>query len=186
MCYQSAYPVLCDDFTIVDIGDGNSSSELRYGWVVLDSTFGPDNAPLTVNIKSEYYTAGQWMLNTEDNCTDIAFTEASGQLEVVDKSGSNIADLVEPVQGAGLGGGVLSQGQSNDNNDLIFRAPHSSGVLLLTLVPATSVANKWPDYLNIDWDQDGDIDNDDFPSARVTFGQFRGNDRIIQWYEVFN
>ncbi|MFT5312317.1 MAG: MSHA biogenesis protein MshQ, partial [Paraglaciecola sp.] len=64
-------------------------------------------------------------------------------------------------------------------------APNTPGVLILTLVPEASGTSKWPDYLNIDWDFDDDIDDDDFPGATVTFGQFRGNDRVIQRREVF-
>ncbi|MFQ3192115.1 MAG: MSHA biogenesis protein MshQ, partial [Paraglaciecola sp.] len=41
-------------------------------------------------------------------------------------------------------------------------------------------------YLNYDWDGDGFINSDDFPKSTITFGQFRGSDRIIHWREVFN
>jgi hypothetical protein len=172
----------CNSFTIANITGAN----LRYGRMVLDNTYGPDREALTVNIKSEYYKAGQWLLNTDDNCTDIAFTETSGQLKLRDKAGSNIANLFDDVKAAGTGGGVLTEGQSNGNNDLFFSAPNSAGALILTLDPAASGLNDWPDYLNIDWDLDGNIDDNDFPSATVTFGQFRGNDRIIHWQEIFN
>jgi MSHA biogenesis protein MshQ len=172
----------CNSFTIANI----TGTNLRYGRMVLDNTYGPDSEALTVNIKTEYYNADQWLLNTQDNCTAIDFTESSGQLGVVDKSGSSIANLVDPVLAAGMGGRFLTEGQSNDNNDLFFTAPNSAGVLILTLDPSAPGLNNWPDYLNIDWDMDGNIDTNDLPSATVTFGQFRGNDRIIHWREIFN
>jgi MSHA biogenesis protein MshQ len=60
-----------------------------------------------------------------------------------------------------------------------------SGSVIVTLVPQTT-SGAWNDYLNIDWDLDGDIDSDDSPSSIATFGIYRGNDRIIHWREVFN
>lgn len=38
------------------------------------------------------------------------------------------------------------------------------------------------DWLKFDWDQDGSHD-DDLPTATVTFGSYRGHDRVIYWQE---
>jgi MSHA biogenesis protein MshQ len=60
-----------------------------------------------------------------------------------------------------------------------------SGELLLELVP-NATGTIWSDYLNYDWNNNLSINQDDKPSATITFGQFRGNDRIIHWREVFD
>jgi MSHA biogenesis protein MshQ len=171
----------CNPFTITNIIGAN----MRYGRLALDSTYGPDNEPLTVNIKAEYYDDGRWQVNTDDSCTAINFTEESGQLTVTPESNVDITDYIDPVKAAGEGGGFLSFGESNANNDFFFSAPDISGQLHLSLNP-NGADVSWPDYLNFDWEGDDDIDSGDAPSATVTFGQFRGNDRIIQWREVFN
>jgi MSHA biogenesis protein MshQ len=64
-------------------------------------------------------------------------------------------------------------------------APNTSGELNLWLDP-TDADVTWPTYLNYDWDGNGFINTDDFPEASITFGQFRGNDKIIHWREVLN
>jgi MSHA biogenesis protein MshQ len=171
----------CNSFTITNIIGAN----VRYGRLALDSTYGANNEPLTVNIKAEYYDAGRWQVNADDSCTAINFTEESGQLNVTPVSNLDITDEIDPVKAAGVGGGFLSFGESNANSDFFFSAPGISGQLLLSLNPKGADVS-WPDYLNFDWEGDDDIDIGDAPSATVTFGQFRGNDRIIQWREVFN
>lgn len=183
VCYQASYPAGCSALPANNI----SGTAMRYGRLSLDSTYGPDTEPLMVNIKVEYYDNGQWQVNAADSCTAINFTELSGQLnlEAEGDPDMDITGLIDDVQAAGTGGGFLSFGESNDNNDFLFNVPGSPGELRLSLNPEAADVS-WPDYLNFDWDGDGDIDNDDFPSATVTFGQFRGNDKIIQWREVFN
>ncbi|MFT6896296.1 MAG: putative acyltransferase (DUF342 family) [Paraglaciecola sp.] len=172
----------CNAFTISAITGAN----LRYGRLVLDNTYGPETEALMVNIKAQYYDQySQWALNTDDNCTAIDFTEAAGQLSLSDRAGSNIAALIEDVEAAGNGTGMLSSGESDD--DLLISSPGkgNTGELDLSLIP-TAPDVVWPAYLNFDWDGNGNIDNDDFPDTTVIFGQFRGNDKIIQWREVFN
>ena len=63
--------------------------------------------------------------------------------------------------------------------------PGTEGQLELSLDP-TAIGVEWPNHLNYDWDGDGFIDINDFPKATVSFGLFRGSDRIIQWREVSN
>jgi MSHA biogenesis protein MshQ len=93
--------------------------------------------------------------------------------------------LIEPVKATGLGAGFLSAGISNDDNDFLISAPGQghTGELKLSLVPAAS-GIVWPAHLNYDWNGDGNIDENDFPSAMINFGLFRGNDKIIQWREL--
>ena len=57
------------------------------------------------------------------------------------------------------------------------------GSVRLSLVPSVNTVS-WPDYLNFDWNNDGVIDDNDAPSALVSFGLFRGNDRIFHTREI--
>jgi MSHA biogenesis protein MshQ len=40
------------------------------------------------------------------------------------------------------------------------------------------------DWLQFDWNNDGA--HDDNPSATATFGEYRGNDRIVYWRAIVN
>jgi MSHA biogenesis protein MshQ len=173
----------CNSFSIDDIEGAN----LRYGRFALDSNFGPETEPLTVNIKTEYYNNGEWRVNTDDNCSAIDFTEVANELSLSQVGSTDLTALIDPVASVGLGSGVLLLGQSNDANDFLISAPGSGNVgeVELSLDP-TNGSVSWPVHLNFDWNEDLLIDNNDFPSAIVTFGQYRGNDKIIQWREVFN
>ncbi|MDB4281485.1 hypothetical protein N9872_00740 [Paraglaciecola sp.] len=181
VCFKDNYADAdCNAFNISNITGAN----LRFGRLVLDSTYGPETEPLLVNIKAEYYVSNRWRLNTADSCTAVNFTEDAGQLNLSNSIGL-LDSLIEPVKATGLGAGFLSAGISNDDNDFLISAPGQghTGELKLSLVPAAS-GIVWPAHLNYDWNGDGNIDENDFPSAMINFGLFRGNDKIIQWREL--
>ncbi|MFB1033917.1 MAG: hypothetical protein QMC38_01080, partial [Sinobacterium sp.] len=76
VCYQTNYPEGCIELPAKNI----SGTEMRYGRLSLESTYGPETEPLNVPIKAEYFKNNQWLLNTDDNCTSIAFDLSAGQL----------------------------------------------------------------------------------------------------------
>lgn len=177
VCYQSDYEnSTCLPFTIANITGAN----MRYGRLVMDSTYGPETESLTVPFRAEYFDGELWLVNTEDNCTNIDFTKAGDEIQLTNNS---LAALVGNVTSAGdllMGVPVGKQFK--------LEAPGAgiTGELKIWLNP-NDVDVTWPTYLNYDWDGDGFINNiNDFPEATVSFGLFRGNDRIIHWREVFN
>lgn len=170
----------CEPLSLANIGDTN----MRNGRLVLESVYGPETEPLRVPVKVEFYDNEQWLLNTDDFCTDITFTEQSGQIQLTDNS---LAAAINPVNSSEN----LIQGKSGDN-DFVLSAPGTglTGDIDIWLVPS-AVGVTWPNYLNYNWnhandDEDITIDVDDYPKATITFGLFRGNDRIIHWREVFD
>ncbi|WP_034475045.1 DUF6701 domain-containing protein [Aestuariibacter salexigens] len=177
VCWQSNYPDGCETFTIDNI-IGNS---LRYGRLTLLNTYGPETETLYVPIMAEYFEQGEWRRNSLDDLTPINYASAAGQVELQPVGTPDISDLV----GAPFATGLLNGGQS-DANDLLLNAPGegNTGTVRVSLVEDATDA-FWSEFLNDDWDDDGDIDSDDFPSANVSFGLFRGNDRVIHWREVF-
>lgn len=182
ICYKDSYAsTSCNNFTIQDV----QGTQIRYGRLVLESTYGPETESLNVPIKAEFFDAGQWRVNTDDNCTSIAFTLALEQIKLTPIDGYN-TDLVGDIESDGqliMGlpiGNQLALNAPCDVNGLCFQ-----GQLELSLDP-TAIGVEWPIHLNYDWDGDGNIDTDDFPKSIISFGQFRSNDRIIQWREVFN
>lgn len=185
VCYRPDYlnesnTGSCQPFTIDNVG----GTEQRYGRLRLLNTYGPETRSLRVPIQTEYVNRGNWLVNSDDSCTGIDFTQASGQLVLSNASSAfepNIVGQYSNISSAG----TLSNGLSS-GSDLLFNPPSAGerGSVRIALDPS-HVNADWAQYLNIDWNEDGAISiSDDFPSAVVSFGLFRGNDRIFHSREV--
>ncbi|OFI32216.1 hypothetical protein BFC17_08335 [Alteromonas lipolytica] len=184
VCYQSAYPGTCQSFAIPSI----QGSEMRYGRLRIENTFGPETESLSAPIVAEYYEQGNWLINKDDSCTVLNFSQDNGSLSIENASvgtdESDVSAYLPTVNGYGTlvsgksPAAALSLGPAM-NNGVALR-----GAVRLTLEPAASGAT-WSQYLNIDWDGDGDIDDDDKPAAEAFFGIYRGNDRTIHMREGF-
>ncbi|MBO1255837.1 hypothetical protein J3L16_09095 [Alteromonas sp. 5E99-2] len=184
VCYRPDYidennTGSCSEFRIENVGD----AEQRYGRLNLINTFGPETRSLRVNLQAEFFRSGNWLLNVDDTCTAIDFEQTNNELRVADESQGVEADISGQYNSISSTGN-LSGGQSGIS-DLVFAAPSSGerGSVRLFLVPLVNTVT-WPDYLNFDWNDDGVIDDNDEPSALVSFGLFRGNDRIFHTREV--
>jgi MSHA biogenesis protein MshQ len=203
ICYQASYSDnTCLEWDIEEV----TGTQMRYGRLTLESSYGPEAEPLNVPIKAEYFNNSQWLLNTDDsNCTSIALTETAGQIVLKAVDGYDL-DLVGDVKSdgvliSGVPVGDQFQLKAPDPSQL---GPGTQGQMELSLDP-TAIGVEWPNHLNYDWNGDGiicnqaidcpddgnntDDDDDpdmDFPESTITFGLFRGSDRIIQWREVSN
>ena len=149
-----------------------SGHEIRYGRFRLDNAFGPESQSLSLTAGTEYLSASGWLTNTADSCTDT-----SGTLATTPDSSPSGSLLDIPV-GAGTtdltGSGPIAAG----NAGLVFLAPGAGNIGDLTI----SVNLGALTYLQYDWDGDG---SDDALMIRaVTFGQYRGHDRITYWREI--
>lgn len=141
--------------------------QIRFGRAYLDNSFGPETSRLPQPFAVQYLnTAGKFVINTEDTCTnfntdnitltsgtlDESFTSviaANGQFDDELPNGKTRAMLLE-ITGSG------NQGTVNVEYDIYS-------------------------WLKYDWDWDGVSAKEftDNPSAIATFGMYRGNDRII-------
>jgi MSHA biogenesis protein MshQ len=153
--------------------------DARFGRLFTRDTHGPESAPLKVPFQTEYWTNGQFVINTSDSCTRIARTDIAFDTETID------INLDAPV-GAGTTTGSFANldathiTMSAGDAELLFSAPNTSGSFPLdvdlTLMP----------WLRFDWNQNGDHGDDaQLPAATVSFGHYRGHDRIIYWQEQF-
>ncbi len=184
ICYQSSYPNGCESFTIASV----QGSEMRYGRLRLENSFGPETETLRLPVIAEYFNNGNWLVNTDDSCTAIGLTQSSGQITLENTSiGNDEQDITGLLSGI-AGSGTLTNGESA--NGVIAVGPAMSngvavrGSVRIRLDPTAPGAN-WANHLNIDWDGDGDIDADDSPSADLFFGIYRGNDRTIHMREGY-
>lgn len=170
----------CEDFVIENIG----GAEQRYGRLKPLNTYGPEDRPLRVRVRAEYLNQGNWLLNADDSCTSIALSQTSGDLIVSDASQGTEADISSQYSDIEATNPTLEAGRSG-LDDFVFPAPSNGerGSVVLEFDPSTDNA-QWAEYLNVDWNGDGVINNNDIPTSKVSFGLFRGNDRIFHVREV--
>jgi MSHA biogenesis protein MshQ len=194
VCYRKlASDANCSIFSFSDT-TAVRGADLRFGRFTLKSSYGPEKEPLTAGFAAEYYVGGRWQINTLDNTTAINFTKTSGDLIISKKGDANANDITNLIGSVSSSGNLLL-GVPASSSDFTFNAPERRGEVYLHLNPAADPGG-WPLYLNYDWTGDGKICNQsgsctngngiDYPQAVISFGLFRGNDRVIQWREVFN
>lgn len=152
--------------------------KIRFGRAVLDNSFGPETANLPQPLSVQYLdTNGNFVINDLDSCTNLTPNACTNY------DASNI---------------TLSNGTLNESFTEVFAAlgQLDEGETRAMILKATGVGNQGTvnveydvySWLKYDWDWDGVAakDFDTNPDAVATFGQFRGNDRIIYQREVNN
>ena len=151
-------------------------TELRFGRLVLDNAYGPEDVALPLSFYTEYWQGSQFVLNTQDSCTIIASPSA------VQSCPSSLAetDLCNTITGSpalavsGLGGN-LSLGRFAADS-LLIQATASPGEWRLQYNTEPWLRYNWRDAASGFTEQ---------PQADIHFGRFRGNPRQIYWRELF-
>ena len=140
-----------------------TGTEIRYGQMQLQNAYGPETLPLTVPVRTEYYNGSSFVLNLLDSCTaydssNLLLNNYQGNLASGETTASGSGSLL-----SGIG------------NDLSLSAPgvgnDGSVDLTLDLSQATGV--------NMEWLRPNGSD----PTAKVTFGIFKGNNHLIYMRE---
>ena len=163
----------------VDIsGDGDNDhaavgdkTEVRYGRMQIQNTYGPETSALNQPIFIQYYDGTGFVTNTDDSCTTIS----PGNITLQEDGESALAQGVVtnvPV-GSGttdltLGANTIAAGEAN----LTYTPTGAGNTGTLTMTYDV------PAWLEFNWSASS---ND--PSATVTFGRYRGSDRVIYWLE---
>ncbi|WP_240222512.1 DUF6701 domain-containing protein [Rheinheimera hassiensis] len=137
---------------------------MRYGRLVLQNSGGPEDEPVPLAFKTEYWQGGRFINNIEDNCSLIS--NSSALLSTI--SGTPALSMT------GVGGMVQNG-----------RFPAQS----LTLAPP-GVPGIWQvEYMAEPWLQyhwrGASANYQQNPQAEIMFGRFRGNPRQIFWRELF-
>lgn len=101
--------------------------------------------------------------------------------------GNDEQDLIGLLLGI-VGSGIFINGESV-NGVIVVGLVMFNGVVVCGLVcirlDLVVLGVNWVNYLNIDWDGDGDIDVDDSLLVDLFFGIYCGNDCIIYMCEGF-
>jgi len=164
-----------------------SPLRMRLGRIILQNAYGSELLDLPMSLTAEYWDGGGWVKNTADQCTTgIAL------LPPVDPTATDgliPAELCawETVSGGSSGLGCPISGTSAngfkqpplaiDGGDfnLNFKAPGSGNA------GALDIKATVPDYLKFNWKGEGDTD----PTARATFGIYKGNSKFIYIRELY-
>jgi len=153
-----------DGDSTADISQAAPATELRHGRIRLVNAHGPELLQLDLPFYAEYFDADTFVTNDLDSCNTFTLAEFVFS--------NDTAANGEPVlaQQVSLGTGMLSW-----NNP-----PYSPGSIDVELdLSASGSATPWLQY---DWNGDGSYDEN--PTARATFGIFKGNEHIIYLRET--
>lgn len=159
------------DVNVASSGDcvaaGNCSARLlgltdiRYGRLLLQNGAGPEEDPLPLVLRSEYWDGSRFIVNQQDSCSVLA----AAQLVSL----SNPA-LSFDGAAAALQQGVLPAGA-------LWAQP--------SLAPGSwRIEYQASPWLQYNWSGTAAGFNEN-PQAELMFGRFRGNPRQISWRELF-
>ena len=144
--------------------------DLRFGQLKLSNVFGPETSYLDMNVQTEYFDGTGFILNTDDNslsCTSLQVS--SPPLSAVAGSwADNLADgdsIISLNSNITAGIGVIRFGAAGVGNEGSVIYQYS--------------VDSW-----LQTENTGNANYDDNPKGKITFGQFRGNDRMIYWREI--
>jgi MSHA biogenesis protein MshQ len=149
----------------LDISD---NLDLRFGQLKLSNAFGPETFDLDMAVQTEYYDGTDFVLNTDDSCTVLLDTSpsfspsANSWTDNLD-DGETSPSLLKNIT---AGKGTFSFSAAELGNE---------GSVKFVYDTSNTGINGLP-WLN--------TENNDNPSGKITFGQYRGSDRIIYWREV--
>lgn len=178
----NAAPVDLDGVTMSASGVA-TLTKLRYGRMALQNAHGSELLDLPMTMQAEYWNGSSWVANSEDVCTNgIAFSLsdpvltdslAANALCIWDTGSSGSSGLGCPVMGNVMQ--QFKQPPALGNFNLNFKAP---GIGKTGALDVTAIV---PNYLQFNWKGLGDVN----PSARATFGVYKGQRGTIYFREMY-
>ena len=160
--------------------------EIRFARMVLENAYGSENAKLRAPLNVQIYDDSTFKLHTDESCLSTligdkkAGAKYSGNMNLWDYRLIDIdTDVIQVSDTTASVSGVFDRGIQAG---LSFSTPGKRGMLEWEYEVPSWLKYKWD---GVDSDNDGNF-YDDNPSAVLSFGFYRGNDRIISWREVVN
>ncbi len=177
----------CSLDTSCDAASLGGTLNAVFGRLFAEDVHGPESAPLPVVLQSQYWNGTRFVQNEQDNCTAIG---------VADIYFAGLSLLDDNNRTVPIGGGSASTEGTftvynlgtdvellNGDAGLSFSAPGASNTGSFNV--GIDLTN-YP-WLRFDWNQNGDHGDDAaVPNAVITFGSYRGHDRILFWREVLS
>ncbi|VAW92067.1 MSHA biogenesis protein MshQ [hydrothermal vent metagenome] len=154
-----------------------SSTSVLFGRVNISPIFGSEFLNLAVPWHTEYFVNAQtgFALNTNDNCTPLN----NSLVDLSNNTANPAAGILTIAIGSSSSTAVINNNPVTAGTpNLIFGAPSVPGYVDI------DINLLGLEYLQFDWDNNGTHNNNP-GTARATFGNYRGDDRIIYWKELF-
>lgn len=158
--------------------------DFYFGRMTGESAHGPETATLNVPLFVEVYNGSNFVLNTNDSCSETLMSD----IQFAGSALSNDANRTVPI-GAGATTGTFTQFTPTVDFDFLageaglsFSPPGAGNTgSFLIEIDLTNLP-----HFRFDWDGNGSTaDNTSPPDIEVSFGNFRGHDRIIHWREKY-
>ena len=174
--------------------DNITGTELRYGRIKVASTYGSELEELPWRAKLEVFMPnGEWQYHSDDNCTvltqNAVTIDGLNEFDVNNNPPRYTLDISGAPTSLNGFDGVSQVTSIGGFISLPFAAPGDQNIGGFDIEVDLSTEAS---HLRWDWDDNGgagftDVDGDgiddaldlNLPVTTVTFGRFRGNDRII-------
>lgn len=156
------------------------NTQLRFGRLRLEDSYGPETAILPVRFLTEYWSGSDWIQNPDDSCTTLALTEIVYPQGAINNAANRTVTLGSGTT-TGQYGSINASQITFDDGDAghYFSAPGAGN----TGTFAVEVDLTDYSWLRFDWNNDGNLSDAALPSANFTFGSYRGHDRVLYWLE---
>lgn len=142
------------------------NTDVRFGNLYLANAFGPETTSLLQRVEARYFDGNNFIVNRDDNA---CHTLSASNPPLV-STGALAATSRTVQQAITSGVGFIRYSAPGLGN---------SGRL--------AVEYQAPTWLTTEYGTNGNVsDHEENPKASVTFGQYRGNDRVMYWREVSN
>ncbi|UOE80810.1 hypothetical protein LTQ03_05180 [Vibrio splendidus] len=142
----------------------STQPELLFGRIQLDSIGGNTEEELTIPLRVEFWNGSRFIVNTDDDFTNITGSESDEV--VIWSEGGAITTTVTLDDG-----GDVSNGQSRN-----ITAEQAPGTVIREQVQLWQDMTDTP-WLRYNWNSE--LSGEEDPSTVVTFGIYKGNDRVI-------
>lgn len=139
----------------------NGEVNMRYGRLLLQNGAGPEEEPLPLVLRSEYWDGSRFIVNQQDSCSVLAAAQ--------------LVSLSNPALSFAGGAAALQQGV----------LPAGALWAQPSLAPGSwRIEYQASPWLQYNWSGTAAGFNEN-PQAELMFGRFRGNPRQISWRELF-
>ncbi|MGS2723580.1 DUF6701 domain-containing protein [Porticoccus sp. GXU_MW_L64] len=172
------------DTDITGSRDIGTPLNLRFGRAVISDAHGPESTLLNVPFGTEYWDGSLFAPSLTDSCSVIA----TDQIQFDNTTVSASPQGVDFIGGAG----------ADSTGTFFFTTPNAQATGgtfgLVFSPPGAGNTGSFPININLtnypwlrsDWNQDGNHNDPTLPEATVSFGSYRGHDRVIYWRERFD
>ncbi|MEZ9554060.1 DUF6701 domain-containing protein [Vibrio splendidus] len=143
--------------------------EILFGRVDLDDVGGNSETTITIPLRTEYWNGSRFVVNDVDSTTNVAASTSAS--DVVWSEGGGVTTTVTFDNGGQVSGGESRNLTASQGDDVSIREQ----------VQLWQNMDDIP-WLRYAWDSDkvsDEVNGEQDPSTVVTFGIYRGNDRVI-------